>query len=73
VSLSVIEGIVLAISALGSSAAALIGLRNARHITKTKENVQEVHVLVNNRLDAALEKIGRLQDQIKETNGHPTT
>ena len=71
--LTTVNGVVLTICAVGSVISAWVTILNAHKIKATKNQIQEVHVLVNNRLDAALEKIGRLQDQVKGSNGTPTT
>jgi hypothetical protein len=70
---SMIEGIILIACTVSSAVGAWVTIRNGTHIKQTKSQIQEVHVLVNARLDSALEKIGRLQDQIKDSNGRPTT
>jgi hypothetical protein len=53
------------LAAVASAVAAIVSVFNHRKI-------QEVHILVNNRLDAALEKIGNLEAQIRTgtTNEH---
>ena len=47
-----------AIAAGASGVAAIIGIAN-------RKKIKEVHVLVNNRLDAALENIGQLQESLR--------
>jgi hypothetical protein len=72
VGLSTIEGIVLAISAAGSTVAAIVSIWITNRVKKSTKKLEEVHVLVNDRLDAALERIERLQEQIRGSNGDPT-
>ena len=71
--LTTVNGLVLTICAVGSVVSAWATVLNAKKINSAKSQIQEVHILVNNRLDTALEKIARLQDQIKDSNGTPTT
>lgn len=49
----------------GSAAviAAALGAYNARNISRAQVKLQEVHVLVNNRLDTALDQIEDLKTQ----------
>jgi hypothetical protein len=57
-----LNGIGVLISGVAAVTAAATGLANRRKI-------KEVHVLVNSRLDQALNRIGDLQDQFLDATG----
>ncbi len=60
---------VLIVAVVGSLAAAVVSiiqaLRATRDHTETTERLDDIHVLVNDRLDAALKKIATLETQMR--------
>jgi hypothetical protein len=60
--LALIMVIVGTISSVCATWAAWVGLGN-------RKKIKEIHVLVNNRLDAALERIAKLQEDLRISKG----